>query len=63
MTYLLAKAAATLLRAVAIARATAVRLRLVAQAIAVIATSELGLVYLSVVYLTAPAKVTVKVTN
>ena len=47
MTYLLAIAAATLLRAVAIAaaiaRATVVRLRLVAQAIAGIATSELGL--------------------
>ena len=46
MTYLLAIAAATLLRAVAItaaiARATVVRLRLVAQAIAGIATSELG---------------------
>ena len=46
MTYLLAIAAATLLRAVAIAaaiaRATVVRLRLVAQAIAGIATRELG---------------------
>ena len=49
MTYLLAIAAATLLRAVAIAaaiaRATVVRLRLVDQAIAGIATSELGLGY------------------
>ena len=46
MTYLLAIAGAMLLRAVAIAaaiaRATVVRLRLVAQAIAGIATSELG---------------------
>ena len=46
MTYLLAIAAVRLLRAVAIAaaidRATVVRLRLVAQAIAGIATSELG---------------------
>ena len=46
VTYLLAIAAATLLRAVAVAaalaRATVVRLRLVAQAIAGIATSELG---------------------
>ena len=45
MTYLLALDAATLLRVVAIAaaiaRATGVRLRLVAQAIAGIATSEL----------------------
>ena len=50
MTYLLAIAAATLLRAVAIAaaiaRATVVRLRLVAQAIAGIATSDLGQGYL-----------------
>ena len=50
MTYLMAIAAATLLRAVAIAaaiaRATVVRLRLVAQAIAGIATSELGPVLL-----------------
>ena len=47
MTYLLAIAAATLLRAVAIAatvaRATVVWLRLLAQATAGIATSELGL--------------------
>ena len=44
VTYLLAIAAATLLRAVAaIARATVVRLRLVVQAIVGIATSELGL--------------------
>ena len=46
MTYLLAIAAATLLRTVAIAaaiaRATVVRLRLVAQAIAGIAAIELG---------------------
>ena len=46
VTYLLAIAAATLHRAVAIAaaiaRATVVRLRLVAQALAGIATSELG---------------------
>ena len=46
LTYLLAIAAVTLLRAVAInaaiARATVVWLRLVAQAIAGIATSELG---------------------
>ena len=46
MTYLLAIAAATLLRAVAIAsaivRATVVQLRLVAQALAGIGTSELG---------------------
>ena len=46
MTYLLAISAATLLRTVsiaaAIARATVVRLRLVAQTIAGIATTELG---------------------
>ena len=46
MAYLLAVAAATLVRAVALAaaiiRATVVRLRLVAQAITGIATSELG---------------------
>ena len=49
MTYLLAIAAATFLRTVAIAatiaRATVVRLRLVAQAIAGFATGELGLEY------------------
>ena len=55
MTYLLAIAAATLLRAVAIAaaiaRATVVQLRLVAKAIAGIATSEFGPgVTLSIVY-------------
>ena len=42
VTYLLAIAAAMLFRAVAIARATVVRFRLVAQAIAGIATTELG---------------------